>query len=379
MQVMMARPVPPELALEQAQAPELAQLAQPAQPWSVALQLTAVSSQMIGDVLYEYLVLDVVALVQQYAKQGHVMVLSARDRAGTDAHNAPACVVYDPSRDQWHSQLVDALKDTCVLTGALLGDGALHLCGGEQHLRLSLVTGQCASHPTLQEVRPGDQAMVLHDSLFVVSLSYVDRTIIHSFDPATHRWHFKSRKPPLNKSLSRAVACGGYIYIVGGIPETNIERYDPLQDVWIGCAPLLGERWSGTAAASDNAIYICGGRRGSRHLAPSNRCLKSCEQYDPGTDRWHLIAPMKQPLAISTSAYIDGHILMCGGMACGRRDDQTLPEHAGCQCEWQPVTDVASYDCRKNEWRSVSPMPMSLIPPLPGSISGRGRSIAVVV
>ena len=71
----------------------------------------------------------------------------------------------------------------------------------------------------------------------------------------------------------------------------TVERFDPLANAWETVAPMIQNRYGCSAAALEGKLYVAGG--GSALLVGGS-FLGSVERYDPSTNRWEAVAPLKR-------------------------------------------------------------------------------------
>lgn len=137
---------------------------------------------------------------------------------------------------------------------------------------------------------------------------------------------WSQRCPPLTprRSLGAVAGPDGRVYTVGGggdVPVKTVEAYDPVSDEWSRVASLrIARRGPGVAAGPDGRIYAVGGFDSGR--APGTSASDpertgrrdgraTVEAYDPGTDRWELVAPVSNPYAMDemlACTGADGHV-----------------------------------------------------------------------
>mgnify|MGYP001027526297 FL=1 len=113
-----------------------------------------------------------------------------------------------------------------------------------------------------------------------------------------------------------AAACGGKIYLIGGLEENvgpdddpdskKNEMYDPANNTWTERAPLPSPRSTAAVMAFENKIYVISGK-----LKHEDR--KEVFIYDPATDAWQTGAPMPQARFISGVAVVRDKIVVITG------------------------------------------------------------------
>lgn len=163
------------------------------------------------------------------------------------------------------------------------------------------------------------------------------------YDPAADKWRARA---PLPRSLDHVgvAVLNEKIYVIGGFVGGKVHNdgqdtafeYDPTSDTWRILAPMKGGRGSVSAVALDGKIHALGGRDAT------GTTLARHEVYDPATNSWTELAPFSKPRDHMAAAVIDGRIHVAGGRFTGPAD--RTGQH-----------DV--YDLQTNTWTSAAPMP----------------------
>ena len=102
-----------------------------------------------------------------------------------------------------------------------------------------------------------------------------------------------------------------HVYVIGGENIhgvlSDVEKYDPVTDTWEAVAPMKIRRVGHGAAVVNGCIYVFGGNFWGDFLT-------SCEKYDPVTDTWTSIADMPGgELASMVCVSLAGHVYLAGG------------------------------------------------------------------
>ena len=89
---------------------------------------------------------------------------------------------------------------------------------------------------------------------------------------------------------------GGQLFATGGqTPDgratASVERYDPVSETWHFVTPMRRPRFSHACAAHGGKIYVVGGFAGGEWLTAN-------ERYDPKTGQWESL----HDLAVAVSA-----------------------------------------------------------------------------
>ncbi|GBP07569.1 Influenza virus NS1A-binding protein homolog [Eumeta japonica] len=142
----------------------------------------------------------------------------------------------------------------------------------------------------------------------------------------------------------------GRIYAVGGGNGDDDELasgevYDPRTDTWTPIAPMRTARYGLVLAALNDKLYAFGGVNQS-----------SIEAYDPEADEWAVVGEMpEQRWAMSVVTY-DGAVYVVGGQTSAA----------------SLANDVLRYTPERAEWRRLRPL-------LPGGDGGRTYGAGVAV
>ncbi|XP_036159807.1 kelch repeat and BTB domain-containing protein 11 [Myotis myotis] len=170
---------------------------------------------------------------------------------------------------------------------------------------------------------------------------------VYCWHEAAGEWRELTRLP----EGAPARGCGlcvlyNYLFVAGGVaaagpdgrarPSDQVFCYNPATDRWSTVRPLRQARSQLQLLALDGHLYAVGGE-----------CLLSVERYDPRADRWAAVAPLPRgAFAVAHEAAIcNGEIYVSGGSLFYR---------------------LLKYDPRRDEWQEC-----------PGS-SGRERSADMV-
>ena len=124
------------------------------------------------------------------------------------------------------------------------------------------------------------------------------------------------------------------------------QRYDRATDSWsVPQALLEPRRWAfALATLNDGSILAIGGFVYSQDEKPG-KLLTSVERYDPTTERWSMIAPLRNGRADASAVTLsDGRVLVSGGDSGGPRVGQFIASaevYNPADNSWTPVASMA--------------------------------------
>lgn len=164
------------------------------------------------------------------------------------------------------------------------------------------------------------------------------------YDPASNR---ARERAPLPQPLSHVglVGLNGKIYVVGGFSDLQADHtgavnslyvYDPATDTWRTLAPMKEPRGSVGATVANGKIYAIGGRGLDMKTVATN------EVYDPATNRWTVLAPLPKARDHIAAVTVDNKIHVIGGRFGSSRD------FTGLHDVYDPATDT---------WSPAPPLP----------------------
>ncbi|XP_028672151.1 ectodermal-neural cortex 3 [Erpetoichthys calabaricus] len=170
-----------------------------------------------------------------------------------------------------------------------------------------LVTGFCA------RPRKVSQALLLLGGQTLVC----DK--VYTIDQVTKEIVPKTDIPSPRKECS-VCAIGRKVYMTGGKGSENgaskdVWVYDTLHDEWSKATPMLVARFGHGSAELDYMLYVVGGHTaltGSFPASPSVS-LKQVEQYDPQTNKWSLVAPLREGVSNAAVVGAKGKLFVFGG------------------------------------------------------------------
>lgn len=161
---------------------------------------------------------------------------------------------------------------------------------------------------------------VLNGMLFAIGGTKTpERDPLPIVEAYSHRDDVWTVRPPLPHALcdAAAAASDGRLHVFGGLARhlfwpsrvQSAETYifSPSAEQWMQAAPLLVARSGAQVAQFDDRLYVLGGRRADRRLAP-------VEAFAPSTGRW-LEAPQPKLLRTRSGvAALGGNLYVLGGV-----------------------------------------------------------------
>ena len=149
---------------------------------------------------------------------------------------------------------------------------------------------------------------------------------------------------PITITEVGATALDGKIHVLGGSVEGRMVhafhgQYDPATNLWRWRAPLPAELSHVGVAAMGGKVYAVGGLSSPNKVHTGS--IDQVFEYDPGSDRWRTLPPMKAPRAAVGVAVVNGKLHAIGGRAL---DQSTMNLHQ----VWDPATQV---------WSERAPLP----------------------
>ncbi|KAL2080636.1 hypothetical protein ACEWY4_024429 [Coilia grayii] len=153
-------------------------------------------------------------------------------------------------------------------------------------------------------------------------------------------WYSKLGPPNPRDSLA-ACASKGKIYTSGGSEVGSsalnlFECYDTRTETWQNKPSMLMPRCSHGMVEACGLIYVCGGSLGNN---VSGRVLNNCEVYDPTTDEWRELCPMREGRKNHGLVAVGNRIYALGG-----------------QGSLGGLDTVEYYEIGSNEWKAAAHM-----------------------
>ncbi|KAJ0032473.1 hypothetical protein NQD34_002554 [Periophthalmus magnuspinnatus] len=191
-----------------------------------------------------------------------------------------------------------------------------------------LVTGFCARPRKVSQA-----LLLLGGQTFMCDKVYM-------IDNKTKEITPKTDIPSPRKECS-ACAIGCKVYVTGGRGSENgaskdVWVYDTLHDEWSKAAPMFVARFGHGSAELDHMLYVVGGHTslaGSFPASPSVS-LKQVEQYDPQTNKWTLVAPLREGVSNAAVVGAKNKLFAFGGTSVNRDKYPKVQCFDPCQNRW---------------------------------------------
>uniref|UniRef100_H3DDJ9 Ectodermal-neural cortex 3 n=1 Tax=Tetraodon nigroviridis TaxID=99883 RepID=H3DDJ9_TETNG len=191
-----------------------------------------------------------------------------------------------------------------------------------------IVTGFCARPRKVSQA-----LLLLGGQTFMCDKVYV-------IDNKTKEITPKTDIPSPRKECS-ACAIGCKVYVTGGRGSENgaskdVWVYDTLHEEWSKAAPMLVARFGHGSAELDHMLFVVGGHTslaGSFPASPSVS-LKQVEQYDPQTNKWTLVAPLREGVSNAAVVGAKNKLFGFGGTSVNRDKLPKVQCFHPCQNRW---------------------------------------------
>jgi N-acetylneuraminic acid mutarotase len=137
-------------------------------------------------------------------------------------------------------------------------------------------------------------------------------TDFSAYDTATDTWQALAALPVASEHFV-GVAVAGLFYAIGGRNpnlRNEVQIYDPASNRWTAGRPMPTARGGIIGAAVNGRIHIVGGEGNS---AAANGIFDQHEMYDPASDTWSTLEPMRTPRHGSGAVGVNGVLYVPGG------------------------------------------------------------------
>jgi N-acetylneuraminic acid mutarotase len=257
---------------------------------------------------------------------GYIYVIGGFDR---NRAIVPTVERYDPKTNDWTTikQLPKALHhaNAAVVNGRIYVVGALALVGVDIFAAIGDIyeydpnTNNWTPHGTMTPGTERGASLVaaLNGEVFIAGGIRSGAAVadFSSWSPTTGQ--FTDRKPlPQARDHGVGAAVGGRFYTIGGrgggigSHTARVDAYDPALNDWSGRTPMPTSR-GGTAGAVVNGRIVVAGGEGN--ASKPSGVFDQTEMFDPVTNMWTKLAPMKSPRHGTGAATIGNVFYMPGG------------------------------------------------------------------
>ena len=235
-------------------------------------------------------------------------------------------VVYDPATDSWtslaplpaarHHTNLAAVGGKLVAAGS--SEGIFFTARGDTWIYdpATDLWSVGASMPPGTE-RGASAVGVLGDQVIVAGGLRGGGAVsnVSSYDPALDAW---TELPDLPEALDHLVGgvVDGIFYTAGGRHGdtgshiSRVDAWDPAVGAWQSRAPMPTSRGGAAAGVVGGLLVVVGGE-GNDNAASG--VFDEAEAYDPITDSWTTLPPMKTPRHGTGAAGLDGRLYVPGG------------------------------------------------------------------
>ncbi len=174
---------------------------------------------------------------------------------------------------------------------------------------------------------------------------YTNLTRLYNINTASWSTGAAAPTPARAGAASGDTTHGGFLYVIGGESSTGVlsdlQRYDPLTDMWIPLMSMNNARAGAAAAVIDDGIFVIGGRQSTGGPCSGGPYLTTVEKYDVDANTWSPVAPLLNGRSDLAAVAHGGKIFVFGG------------------CNSTGVTnEVDMYDPQTNTWTTTGLMPM---------------------
>src|SRR5216684_857917 len=174
---------------------------------------------------------------------------------------------------------------------------------------------------------------------------YTNQTRLYNINTDSWSTGLAAPLPARAGAASGETTHGGFLYVIGGENSTGVlsdlQRYDPVLDVWITLTPTptATARAGAAAAVIDDGIFVIGGRQSTGGPCSGGPYLTTVEKYDVDTNTWSTVAQLPTPRSDLAAVAHGGKIYVFGG------------------CSSTGVTgEVDMYDPQTNTWTPLQSM-----------------------
>src|SRR4029077_3769785 len=140
-----------------------------------------------------------------------------------------------------------------------------------------------------------------------------------AYDTVTNTWETLDPIPAPQRNHMPGVAVNGIFYIVGGRTngpadglQSRVDAYDPVARTWTQKASMPVARGGCMGGLVNGLIIVVGGEANPPDIT-LNGVFPDTDAYDPVTDSWRVLAPMRTPRHGTGAAGLAGKLYVPGG------------------------------------------------------------------
>lgn len=256
---------------------------------------------------------------------GEIYVLGGFDGS---AQVLTAVEAYDPANDRWRARA--DLPFAMHHMNAATIDGRIYVVGALTGLGFVENPNVIVYDPALDRweargempagLARGSAGVAVIGSKMFLAGGYRDRAAVvqfTSYDTLTGEFEVLPELPAALDHLA-SVAASGVVYVIGGrsgsiaATTASVWSFEPAVGIWRARASMPRPR-AGFAGATvlEGRVYVFGGE--GNPDSGSQGVFADADVYDPGSDRWHMVAPMRTPRHGTAAAALGDRIFVPGG------------------------------------------------------------------
>ena len=253
------------------------------------------------------------------AALGGTIYLVGGVRAGDGQAPRADILAYDPGADSWRTAA--ALLHPVSGAGVAALGGRLYIVGGSQEKAIQIfdpATGQVEAGPALPWAMATTSAMAIDGKLHVVGLAGLDPNELFCdfcvadyqvLDPSSGTWS-RLPSPPAATPFTTAAEVDGKIYLMQWIGDGRLHVYDLALGGWRTSFGAPQGRWGSRALAMGGFLYLVGG---SEMVDGNWRISTRVDRYDPATSGWQQVAPLPSGRMDHAAAVLGQALHVIGG------------------------------------------------------------------
>lgn len=235
---------------------------------------------------------------------------------------------------------------------------------------------------------------------------------------ALKQWQVQKGTPQPRYNL-QANIINNEIYVSGGFNDRDIlntfERFNPQTQLWSALPAMPSPRYIHTASVLHQNLYVIGGYQFNASTAsllasltttplqnaPERGAVATVDRYNPATQEWSPVAPLRMPRFMPMSVSHQGKIYVAGGGDAGRQmldsievfdpaaqlwaQGEKLPDArawgqlvsdgnfiyliGGLNAQGQYMSRIDRYDTTQKTWQT------NALPALPTGLAGFGAAL----